>query len=357
MLPTKRPSERQVLRGCEELISEMLPTNWTLNVVDAKSARSRQIDARFKLTSPDRQTVSFAVEVTRSPTTKSVLEAVEQLNVLLDGSDGELPLIVSSYLSVRTKEVLKQRSVNFVDTTGNLRLASSRPGLFIEAQGATKDPWPDDLPLRSLRGRGAGRAVRALVDTAPPYGVRELSARTSVAPATLSRVIDLFERDAIITRDSRGGVTSVDWEGALKRWSQDYELSKSNTIASYLEPRGIEQLSDKLGSVSWRYAATSSMAAQRFAPVAPVRTVVLYVDDTTIASDMLGVRPAGTGANLLLVEPFDDVVFERTMNRDGLVVASPSQVAVDLMTGPGREPAESEAMLNWMKENLDAWRS
>jgi hypothetical protein len=309
------------------------------------------------LTSPDRQTVTYAIEVTRSATTKSVLEAAEQLNALLDGSNGELPLIASNYLSVRTKEVLKQLSVNFVDTTGNLRLSASRPGLFIEVQGATKDPWPDDSPLRSLRGRGAGRAVRALVDTTPPYGVRELSARMNVAAATLSRVIELFERDAIITRDSRGGVTGVDWEGALKRWSQDYELLNSNTITSYLEPRGIEQLVNKLGSVSWRYAATSSMAAQRFAPVAPVRTVVLYVDDTFIASETLGVRPAEAGPNLLLVEPFDDVVFERTMNRDGVVVASPSQVAVDLMTGPGREPAESEAMLNWMRENLDAWRS
>ena len=71
MPPIKRPSERQILRVCEDLIKEMLPTDWTFNVVNEKAARSRRVDARFTLTSPDRQTVTYAIEVTRSATTKS----------------------------------------------------------------------------------------------------------------------------------------------------------------------------------------------------------------------------------------------------------------------------------------------
>jgi len=49
----------------------------------------------------------------------------------------------------------------------------------------------------------------------------------------------------------------------------------------------------------------------------------------------LAVRPAATGVNVLLVEPFDPVVFERSERREGLVTASPSQVAADLLNGPG----------------------
>ncbi len=60
---------------------------------------------------------------------------------------------------------------------------------------------------------------------------------------------------------------------------------------------------------------------------------------------------------MLLVEPFDDVVFDRSTVRDELVTAAPSQVVVDLMTGPGREPSEAEELINWMKENEVVWRA
>jgi hypothetical protein len=41
---------------------------------------------------------------------------------------------------------------------------------------------------------------------------------------------------------------------------------------------------------------------------------------------------------------------------DGVMYAAPSQVAVDLLTGPGRSPAEGQALLDWMESNEPAWR-
>ncbi len=58
----------------------------------------------------------------------------------------------------------------------------------------------------------------------------------------------------------------------------------------------------------------------------------------------------------MLAEPFDQVVFERTTRRDGLVVAAASQLAVDLLTGPGREPSQGEALLRWMRSDEDVSR-
>jgi len=199
--------------------------------------------------------------------------------------------------------------------------------------------------------------VRALVDFRPPYGVRELATRAHVPPATISRVSDLLARDAVLTKDDRGGIAELDWVGAIRRWSQDYELRRSNNVTSYLDPRGLPAVVDKLGNAKWRYAATSSLGAQSFAPIAPTRTAVIYVEDAIQAADRLKLLQADAGANVLLVEPFDDVVFVRTMLRNGLTVAAPSQLAADLLTGPGREPSEGEELLNWMKDNEDVWRA
>jgi hypothetical protein len=77
----------------------------------------------------------------------------------------------------------------------------------------------------------------------------------------------------------------------------------------------------------------------------------------TKAANRLGLREAEAGANVVLLEPFDPVVFDRTISRDGLRCVAPSQLAVDLLTGPGREPSQGEEILRWMRENEDAWRS
>jgi hypothetical protein len=92
------------------------------------------------------------------------------------------------------------------------------------------------------------------------------------------------------------------------------------------------------------------------APVAAPRLATVFVESTSVA-DALDLEPAEAGANVLLVEPFDPVVFERTLMRDGLVLASPSQVVADLLTSPGRGPAEGQALLDWMARSEEVWRA
>ena len=358
MASNKPITETQILRKVEDSIGRALPKDWIMKLASEPGRGRTRPDALLTLTAPRGETAKFVIEVKRSLTAQTLLSAVDQLARSIDAMDpGALPLIAAGYLSPRSKEVLIERGVSYVDTTGNLRLSAGRPGLFIDVAGATKDPWPDDQPLRSLRGRGASRAVRALVDFRSPYGVRELASRAQVSPATLSRVIDLLEREGVLTKNDRGGVTELDWSAVIRRWSQDYELRRSNSVTGYLDPRGLSAMTQKLSNAKGRYAVTTSLAAQRFAPIAATRAAVIYVEDALEAANRLKVRPADAGANVFLVEPFDDVVFERTMLRDGLISAAPSQVAADLLTGPGREPSEGEELLDWMKRNEDVWRA
>ena len=166
-------------------------------------------------------------------------------------------------------------------------------------------------------GRGAGRALRAVVDFRPPYGVSELAGRANVSPATLARVIDLLVRDALVTRDARGRVNDVDWDGCLRRWSKDYEFATSNQTTAFLAPRGLSDVTSKLATVKWRYALSGSLAAQAFSEIAPARFGMLYVEDVETAVRQLDLREVDSGANVLIAEPFDPVVFERTTKRDG----------------------------------------
>lgn len=340
------------------VLRKSLPPNWRLTTTYEQRRTSGVVDALFNVTAPLGEQINFVVEAKRLLTTRSILNAVEQVTRYLeDGNRRERALIVSQYISPRSREVLKGLNVSFIDVTGNIRLINDIPGLFIESQGAARNPWAEDTPLRTLKGRGAGRAVRALVDMRPPFGVRELGLKTNVPIATLSRVMDLLERDALLDRDTDGGVMKVDWMNTIRRWSQDYELRRSNTVDMYLEPRGIPSLLNKLRQVELPYAITSSLAADWFSPIAPTQIAAIFVENSGIFANEIGLRQVDTGANVALIEPFDKVVFERTMQFEELRVAAPSQVAVDLLTGPGREPSEGEELLLWMKENLDDWQS
>ena len=113
---------------------------------------------------------------------------------------------------------------------------------------------------------------------------------------------------------------------------------------------------DKLREAEFGYAVTGSFAGNRYAPLAEPRLATVYVADLGDAMNRLGLRLADTGGNVLIGQPFDPVVFDRTEQDNGITYARVTQVAADLMTGPGRGPAEAEGLIEWMEVNEDVWR-
>ena len=358
MSSKRLPSETRITRDVERVLAQSIPPTWSLKTKSETPANGKRIDLLVEVTSPDGETARFAIEVKRTIEPQSVPMAAEQISMLTASTMPEaIPVVAAGYLSPRTRELLNDFEVGYIDTTGNINIVSSAPGLFVFTQGANSDPWPQDVDLRSLRGRGAARAIRAIIDTVPPFGTRELAGATSASAATMSRVLELLEREAIVTRQPRGPVLAVDWKAAIRRWAEDYDQTTSNTATTFLDPRGLLSIEKKLQTAKLAYAATGAFAAQRFAPIAPARTATLYVEDVTKTADRLGLRETEAGANVVLLEPFDPVVFERATTREGLRCVAPSQLAVDLLTGPGREPSQGEEILEWMQENEDAWRT
>lgn len=349
--------ERIGTEGLVKRLGRTLPGGWRTSVVSEpvlkRAGRTFRPDAVISVEGPDGKVAKVIVELKSCVEPMDVPALVNQLRTFGSG----VPLIYAAYLSPRTRERIVELGANFADSTGNLRLAIERPALFIEARGADRDPSPARRPLGSLKGPAAGRVVRALCDFKPPYGVRDLASRTSTPISSVSRVMELLRRDALLDRDERGRVTGVDWEKTIRRWTQDYDLVRSNKTSNWLAPRGLPSVMENLLAGRSRIIVTGSFAAERLAPVVAPRLLALFVEQTSVAAQELDLRPAEAGANVLLLEPFDPVVFDRTLRLEGLAVANPSQAAADLLTSPGRGPAEADALLAWMKEHENVWRA
>ncbi len=355
---TRPPTETQVQHQVERLLAGRLPSGWSFHARRTATPAGRNgMDWLAQIASPDGEDAVLAIEIKRTLEPRDVLQAVERIvSATADASPRAVPVIAADYLSPRARALLRAHGVGYADTTGNVRIEISTPGLFVATDGADRDPWPRDHKLRSLRGRGAARAMRAIIDTSPPFGVRELAQATGASAPTLSRVLDLLEREAIVSR-RRGSVSAIDWQGAIRRWAEDYDQTDSNTPTTVLAPRGLPAFEKTLRGTELRYAATGAFAAQRFDSIAPARLAAIYVTDAIEAIERLDLQETDAGANAVLLEPLDPVVFDRTIERDGVRSVAPSHIAVDLLTGPGREPSQGERMLTWMETHEDVWRS
>ena len=83
---------------------------------------------------------------------------------------------------------------------------------------------------------------------------------------------------------------------------------------------------------------------------------MIYTDDPGRLTAELDLREVETGTNVLIATSTFDVVFDRTQSYEGVTMVAPSQAVVDLMTGPGRNPAEAQALIEWMENNAKQWR-
>lgn len=346
-------TETDTLRLALKALGSRLPSGWCLREIKQRGgSKGTRHDAIVRIDAPDGASIDLILEIKSRMDPRDVPAVVDQVR---RRAPDDTIWIAVPFLSPRTCERLKQERVCYSDSTGNMWIVSERPALYVETTGAEKNPRPEKRPLASLRGRIAGRVVRALCDFKPPYGIRQLADLSRTSLGSVARVVALLDREAIVSRAPRGGIADVNVAELIRRWTSDYSFPRSNQVEMFLEPRGLESLLEKLKAFRDHYAVTGSLATIGTSSPASPRLAQLYVDEIANASTSLVLRPAEAGANVLLARPFDTVVYERGFRLNGVRYSCLSQVAADLLTSPGRGPAEGEDLLRWMKENPDAW--
>lgn len=352
-------TEADLLRGAVKLLRDRLPGHW--GVASASLQPSADGDALITLTSPQNERLGLVASVKRTLAPRDLDRVVERLRRAAQAVDATTEvalLVVARYLTPQTRAWLEERGVGYVDATSNMRIVARQPALFLRDTGENRDPWrPRGRPRGNLKGESAARVIRALVDCAPPYSLPTLVGLSGASTGVTYRVVEFLAEQALVERAPRGPIERVLWREILKRWSEDFGFMKTRPVRRLLQPRGLPALMASLADLpDVRYAVTGSLAAEKWAPYAPPRVAMIYAEDTDDLQEKAGLREVDAGANVLVAGPPFDVVFERTESWQGVTIVAPSQAAVDLMTGPGRGPAEAEALLGWMEDNLESWR-
>jgi hypothetical protein len=107
-------------------------------------------------------------------------------------------------------------------------------------------------------------------------------------------------------------------------------------------------------------AVTGHYAALALAPLASSGQLMVYVDPRSHTVDSLGDRlgllRVEANADVLLLRAHDQVVFRGSRTVGGVAHVALSQLVLDCLAGPGRLPAEGEAVLRLMAEDERTWR-
>lgn len=360
MVRDEPQSERDVVKRAIDAVRSRMPLGWKLDeTYEVSRPDGRRIDATLQITAPDGARARLVFEAKRIIERRDVVGIVNQLKDYL--GDGDVPVVAGKYLNPQVRADLQQQGISYVDATGNILITAQSPALYLADRGEDRDPWRGKgRPRGTLRGEPAARVVRALLDFDKAWGIRDLIETSKASTGATYRVLEYLEQETLAARGADGLIRVPDWKRLLEVWAGDTTLGATSKVARYIEPRGLESFATKLrASEDYPYVVTGSIAASEWAPYAPARAAYVYVESIDGASERWDLRPAEASPNVILCEPRkpDDVAFDRAvMSSKGYRIAAPTQVAADLLNGPGRNPSEAEELLAWMSANEGAWR-
>lgn len=184
--------------------------------------------------------------------------------------------MVCPWLSPQTAATLTAAEVSYLDLTGNAHIKINQPAIYIESQGAIRNPAPPIRRTATLRGAKTARLIRTLIDVTPPYGVRELAAATGFVPGYVSTVLEALDAEVLISRGARNRVEEVDIARLIDRWADVYNVLETNISSGYLAPSGTRDVMNTLRGMPVGYAITGPYAGVRMATGSVAYALYLY---------------------------------------------------------------------------------
>jgi hypothetical protein len=273
---------------------------------------------------------------------RSAVNNLDRLTAEIPGSYG---IFIAPYISRKSADICTSNQIGYIDRSGNCRIAFGY--VYIERTGLP-NIHSEDRVLLSLFSPKSERVLRVLFDdTNKLWGTNKLAYEAEVSVGQSSNVRRLL-RDNEYIEESPGGFKLCDPERLLMEWQKKYDFKKHEITEHYSfdDPQEIEvKVAEVCRECNFEYAFTGFSGAARYAPHVRYQKASIYVADHSVSAKIgrnLGLKRVGSGGKIEMVIPYEDGVFQNSEEIDGLTVASPIQVYLDLkcLAGRGDEAAD-----------------
>ncbi|MFP3900250.1 MAG: type IV toxin-antitoxin system AbiEi family antitoxin [Acidimicrobiia bacterium] len=328
---------RQLEREAYHRLPSLLATLLGLHVDEVEQRRSTAGDLGVDAAFEARGRI-WLIEVKSSSSPGVVATAADRLHHYSEqtGIDA-LPLLVVPHMSRAGAETAAERALNWIDLSGNARLRNHDLYVWVEGR-------PNQFPRRGRPSTAfapkSSRVSRVLLlDPWRWWRQKDLADVTRLDDGHLSRVVRRLDEDDLLDHhDAELRPRNPDL--LLDAWADAYRFDRHDLLSGHLTGSGTElvtELHRRLADANIEYAFTGLPAAWALGQHARFRIVSVYVSgDPRQAADSVGLRRGERGANVQLIGPDDEGVFDGSREIGGHPTVSPAQVYLDLLHLPER---------------------
>jgi hypothetical protein len=331
----RTPNQQQALRQVAARLAELLGAARS-DVRIRQDRRAPEADAVIELAG-----ATFVVEYKGSGATAPISAAIEQVQRFGSAVGRRaIPLVVVPFMGPVGRRRCEEARIAWIDLSGNARIFA--PGIRVLIEGQPNQFKSRGRPFSAFAPKSARIARWLLMHPRHAMAQREIAQATGMDEGFTSRIVSRLEEDDLVVREPDGGIRPRDPDLLLDAWREDYDFSKHQIFQGHVAARsgeeGLRLLAGGLQGRRVRHAATGLAAAWLLTRFAGFRLATMYVGERPAPDvlERLGFQEEARGANVWLVVPKDEGVFQGAGERDGVVCVHPVQAYLDLKDQPER---------------------
>jgi len=354
MVATVKIMSEEITGKAEKALRDVLEKIPFLQVKSIEQEKGG-VDLLVVLTLNDKKQV-LVVEVKNNGQPRMARDAVNQLMRYRNTYPNAYFIFMAPYISPQAAGICMKDGVGYLDFAGNCYLSFGQ--VYIEQTGKP-NPFRTRRDLVSLFSPKSSRVLRVLLNN--PGRVWKTQILSDEARVSLGQIANvkklLFDREWITRQD--GFSLNAPWI-LLEEWTHVYTYRK-NKVRNYYSLKNIPETESDLAKIckekGIEYALTGFSGAARFAPAVRYTRSMAYVHNARedVAS-LLNLKEVESGANITLLDPYDEGVFYGTQVIEDIRIVSPLQIYLDLKSYKGRGEEAAEVLLRdvikpeWSKE-------
>ena len=343
----KQFPEKDLLKRAQNGITSVLSDITFLELKDFKAnVRINNKEADFVLsTLISGKPAKFIVEVKSQGEPRLVRMAIAQLKEYLKGFKDSYGILVAPYLSDTSRQICKETGIGCVDLAGNAFL--SFRNVFIDRSGRP-NPFAATRLLKSVFSPKSSRIPRVLLsDPSKRWYVEGLSREAGISMGLTSRVKQALLSEEWIKQENKSFYL-VKPDEVLNQWVNNYSYEKNSGFSFYsgLSEDQLETaIKKECEKQKCRYGLALFSGARKVAPFVRFMRFFSYIDgNIENIAKALQLKKVETGANVTLLQPYDEGVFYGLQDINGINVVSDIQLYLDLKSYKGRGEEAAQAI-------------
>lgn len=269
-------------------------------------------------------------------------------------------MIAVPFMTDDGRRACADAKLSWFDLSGNARIVTS--GLRVIVDGRPNRFRGQPRPT-STAARSRACLVRWLLTSETrSFTPAWAATATGLPETTVTKLVDRLEQEEHLARASQDEYRVKSPVLLADAWRDEDCFERHTILMGGVAARSGDALTrfvlDTFAAEGFQHAATGLSAAWLHSFFAAFRIATFYVAEPPSEElrAKLGFREEPRGANLWLVIPDDESVFQHTDFVGSVSCVHPAQAYVDLKGHPERAPEAAERLRELLEAKHDAWR-